>query len=45
MSEWERHYLEELVHQHNGKMSQAALAAGINRVYLYKLLSRHGLKK
>jgi two-component system, NtrC family, response regulator GlrR len=45
MGEWERHYLEELLQQHGGKMSQAAAAAGINRVYLYKLLTRHGLKK
>jgi DNA-binding NtrC family response regulator len=45
MGEWERQYLEELLQQHGGKMSQAAAAAGINRVYLYKLLTRHSLKK
>jgi DNA-binding NtrC family response regulator len=45
LDEFERSYLEELLRQHHGKMSQAADAAGIGRVYLYKLLVRHGLKK
>jgi transcriptional regulator of acetoin/glycerol metabolism len=29
---------------HGGKVLQAAAAARISRVYLYKLLVRHGLK-
>jgi DNA-binding NtrC family response regulator len=41
---FEKRYLEELIAAHGGKMSRAAEAAGINRVYLYKLLRRHGLK-
>jgi two-component system, NtrC family, response regulator GlrR len=45
LDDFERAYLEELLRQHHGKMSQAADAAGIGRVYLYKLLVRHGLKK
>ncbi|NUQ74634.1 MAG: sigma 54-interacting transcriptional regulator [Polyangiaceae bacterium] len=45
MDQWEKRYLEELMAAHGGKVLQAAAAAGISRVYLYKLLVRHGLKK
>lgn len=44
MDQWEKRYLEELMAAHGGKVLQAAAAAGISRVYLYKLLVRHGLK-
>ena len=44
MQVFERHYLEELMAEHGEKMSEAAARAGIGRVYLYKLLVRHGLK-
>jgi len=44
MDEWEKHYLTELMAAHGGKVLQAAATAGISRVYLYKLLVRHGLK-
>jgi DNA-binding NtrC family response regulator len=44
MDQWEKRFLEELMAAHGGKVLQAAAAAGISRVYLYKLLVRHGLK-
>jgi len=39
---FEREYVRELLARHDGKMTQAAAAAGIDRVYLYKLAKRHG---
>jgi DNA-binding NtrC family response regulator len=45
LAQFERSYLEALLRMHGGKMSRAAAAAGIGRVYLYKLLQRHDLKK
>lgn len=40
---FERAYVRELLAKHDGKMTQAAAAAGIDRVYLYKLARRHGV--
>jgi DNA-binding NtrC family response regulator len=42
---FEREYLTRLLQAHGGKMNQAAAAAGVGRVYLYKLLVKHRLKK
>ena len=42
---FERRYLEALLARHDGRMVAAASAAGIGRVYLYKLLVKHRLKK
>jgi len=41
---FERAYLGALLRQYKGTVAQAAAAAGIDRVYLYRLLRRHGLK-
>ncbi|WP_255442564.1 sigma-54-dependent Fis family transcriptional regulator [Corallococcus sp. Z5C101001] len=41
---FERDYIEALLRLHGGKVSQAAAAADMDRVYLYRLLRRHGLK-
>jgi two-component system response regulator GlrR len=42
--DFERAYLEDLMARHGHKVSEAAAVAGIGRVYLYKLLVKHGLK-
>jgi DNA-binding NtrC family response regulator len=44
LESFERDYLAELMAAHGGRMNAAAAAAGIGRVYLYKLLVRHGMK-
>ncbi len=41
---FERRYLVALMAKHRGKVAQAAAAAGIDRVHLYRLLRRHGIK-
>jgi DNA-binding NtrC family response regulator len=40
----ERRYLEELLRRHDGNVSAVARAAGVDRVYIYRLLWRHGLR-
>ena len=37
-------YAEALLREHNGKVAAAAVAAGMDRVYLYRILRRHGIK-
>jgi DNA-binding NtrC family response regulator len=44
LAEFERSYVEALLIQHQGKVVQAARAAGINRVHLFRLTRRHGVK-
>ena len=44
IGEFEKNYLIELMRRHEGVVSKAAEAAGLDRVYLYKLLRRYGLK-
>src|SRR5262249_9378815 len=39
----ERRYLELLLERHRGKVPAMARAAGVGRVYMYKLLAKHGL--
>ncbi|AEI67846.1 sigma 54-interacting transcriptional regulator [Corallococcus macrosporus] len=41
---FEREYLDALLLLHGGKVSQAAAAADMDRVYLYRLLRRHRLR-
>jgi transcriptional regulator with PAS, ATPase and Fis domain len=46
--EWNRvmeiRYLDRLLHQHRGNVTAAAKAAGVNRVHLYRLLWKHGMR-
>jgi transcriptional regulator with PAS, ATPase and Fis domain len=41
---FERRYVEELLRRHDGKVAQAARAAGVDRMYFYRLAWRYGLK-
>jgi DNA-binding NtrC family response regulator len=45
LDDFERRYLSTLLERHGSNMSQAATLAGIDRVYLYRLIRRHGLKR
>jgi DNA-binding NtrC family response regulator len=40
----ERRYLQELMRQHGDNLARAARVAGVERAFLYRLLSRHGLR-
>jgi DNA-binding NtrC family response regulator len=44
MRTFERAYLVDLLQRHENNVAVAARAAGIDRVHLYRLLWRHGLK-
>jgi len=44
VSSFERRYLDALLRAHKGKVGEAAAAAGIDRVFLWRLLRRHGLQ-
>jgi two-component system response regulator GlrR len=41
---FERKYAAALLERHHGKAAVAAAAAGMDRVYLYRLLRRHGVR-
>ena len=41
---FERRYLEELLATHENRVSAAARAAGVDRIYFYRLLWKHGLR-
>jgi two-component system, NtrC family, response regulator GlrR len=41
---FERRYVEELLQRSDGKVAIAARAAGVDRMYFYRLLWRYGLK-
>ncbi len=40
----EKRYLTELLDAHDGKVDAAAKVAGINRVTMYRLMQKHGLR-
>ena len=42
---WEAQYLRALLKRHGDDIEQAAQAAGISRAYIYRLLSRHGIRR
>ncbi len=41
---FEKEYLTALLERHGGKVSQAAVEADVDRVSLYRLMRKHGLK-
>ncbi|MCC6335643.1 MAG: sigma 54-interacting transcriptional regulator, partial [Myxococcales bacterium] len=41
---FERVYLGQLLARHDGRVAQAATEAGVDRVYLYRLMRKYGLK-
>jgi transcriptional regulator with GAF, ATPase, and Fis domain len=45
VDEWERRYITELLTWAEGNISQAARKAGMDRMYLHRLVQRHGLKR
>ena len=44
LEQFEREYVEALLRLHQGKISEAARAAGMDRAYLHRLVRRHNLK-
>ena len=44
IEQFEAAYLTSLLARHDGNVSQAARVAQVNRVYLHRLLRRHGLR-
>jgi two-component system, NtrC family, response regulator GlrR len=44
LAEFERAYLEDLMRRNDNVVAHAARAAGLDRVYLHKLLRRHNLR-
>ncbi len=44
LDRFERAYLEALLRVNQGKVTQAAIAAEMDRVYFYRLLRKHGIK-
>ena len=45
ISNFERHYLQDLMRQCGGNIAQAARTAGVERKYLYKLLEKAGIDR
>ena len=43
LDEFEREYVERILQAHGGKVAQAAAAAKVGRVHLYRLMRRLGL--
>jgi DNA-binding NtrC family response regulator len=44
LDRFERAYLEALLRVNQGRVTQAAIAAEMDRVYFYRLLRKHGIK-
>jgi two-component system, NtrC family, response regulator GlrR len=44
LADFERQYIEGLLKIHNGSVSTASRAAGVSKVYLYRLINKHGVR-
>ena len=44
LADFERRYFKALLRLHDGKVSRAAAAAGIDRTYCYRVLRRHAIE-
>ncbi len=44
LDRFEKAYLEQLLERHDGKVAAAAIEAEVDRVYLYRLMRKHGIK-
>jgi len=44
IADFERKYVEAILDAHDGNVSSAARAAGVDRGWIYQLMRRHGLK-
>lgn len=42
---WESQYLRAILAEHGENVEKAAEAAGISRAYIYRLMSRHGIRR
>jgi len=45
VARFEREYLEKLLAAHDGNVSKAARTAGVDRIHLYRLLWKAGLRE
>jgi DNA-binding NtrC family response regulator len=43
LQEWEKNYIEDLLRQSGGNVSKAAREGGLDRVYLHRLMKKHGI--
>ena len=44
LDEFERRYVSDLLQRHGGHVADAALAAGVHRVHLYRVMRKHGIR-
>jgi transcriptional regulator with GAF, ATPase, and Fis domain len=44
LAEFERRYVEGLLRIHSGSVASASRSAGVSKVYLYRLINKHGIK-
>jgi DNA-binding NtrC family response regulator len=44
LAAFEQHYVRGLLQRHEGNVSRAARAADMNRIYLYRLMRKHGVR-
>ncbi|MBX7190912.1 MAG: sigma 54-interacting transcriptional regulator [Sandaracinaceae bacterium] len=44
IDEFERRYVTDLLARHGGRVPEAAQAAGVHRVHLYRVMRKHGIR-